>query len=122
MHAWAEVTHDLLYKPDKGALTPEEVALIDDLNRTVQEGEATLERLQQSVESRQQTDLRFELAAALTKLAGRLSLQSKGHATRRITANDVKTVAKQAVEGVPPMPHVSYLKTKLALWKAHNKL
>src|SRR5271170_7461418 len=100
MHAWAEVVHDLLYKPDKGALTPEEIAMIDDLNRIVQEGEATLERLQQSVESRQQTDLRFELAAALTKLAGRLGLQSEGHATHRITASDVQTVAKQAMQDI----------------------
>lgn len=98
MHAWAEVTHDLLYKPEKGTLTPEEIAMIDDLNRVVQEGEAVLEKLQQSVESRSRENLRFELAAALTKLAKRLETQSKGRATRRITASDVKTVAKQAME------------------------
>jgi ppGpp synthetase/RelA/SpoT-type nucleotidyltranferase len=97
MHAWAEVTHDLLYKPQNGTtLTPEEVAMIDDLNRVVQEGEAVLERLQQSVESRSHEDLRFELAAALTRLAKRLETQSKGRAIRRITASDVRAVAKQA--------------------------
>ena len=125
MHAWAEVTHDLLYKPQNGTtLTPEEIAMIDDLNRVVQEGEGVLEKLQQSVESRSHEDLRFELAAALTKLAKRLETQSKGRAVRRITANDVKTVAK-AMNPQPNepslSPHVSYLKAKLALWKAHGK-
>ena len=95
MHAWAEVTHDLLYKPSKGTLTPEEVAMIDDLNRVVQEGESVLEKLQESVEGRHHEDLRFELAAAA--LAKRLEAQSKGRATRRITASDVKAVAKQAM-------------------------
>jgi hypothetical protein len=196
MHAWAEVTHDLLYKPSKGPLTPEEVAMIDDLNRVVQEGESVLNNLQQSVEDRNHKDLRFELAATLAK---RLEAQSKGRATRRITASEVEAVAKQAmvdlhaslmqymkdlgwnysgfsdwsdplkpqeqiqvfhdgwihrawdkIEGSgntvtelqqylgkvgmdeakhphklpnqPPMsPHVSYLKAKLALWKAHGK-
>ena len=123
MHAWAEVTHDLIYKPDKGPLTPEERAMIDDLNRVVQEGEAVLERLQQSVEGRRHEDLRFELAAALTKLAKRLGTQSRGLATRRITASDVKAVAKQAAEGSAKQPislHASYLKAKFALWKAHG--
>jgi ppGpp synthetase/RelA/SpoT-type nucleotidyltranferase len=199
MHAWAEVTHDLLYKPEKGTLTSEEVAMIDDLNRVVQEGEGVLEKLQHSVQDRTHEDLRFELSAALSKLAKRLETQSKGQATRRITASDVSAVAKQAFEDLyasltqymqdlgwnhaghdawsdpdkpqeqihvfhdgwvhrawdeikgngsttqelqeylgkrgideakhertledqPPLPaHVSYLKAKLALWKAHSK-
>ena len=115
MHAWAEVTHDLLYKPDKGALAPEEVAMIHDLNCIVQEGEATLEKLQMSVETRQHGDLRFELMAAL---AQRLAAQSKGRATRRITASDVKAATPKLPT---PLPHVSYIKAKLALWKAHGK-
>lgn len=124
MHAWAEVTHDLLYKPSQGTITPEETAMMADLNRIVQEGEATLERLQESVQNRTGEDMRFELMA---KLAKRLEIQSKGHATRRITASDVKAVAKQASQGnrvqgaSAPAPHVSYLKAKLALWKAHGK-
>jgi ppGpp synthetase/RelA/SpoT-type nucleotidyltranferase len=122
MHAWSEVTHDLIYKPEKGTLTPEEIAMIDDLNKIVQEGEATLTRLQHSVENRQQTDLRFELAAALTKLATRLNQQSHGIAKRRITASEVKATADkiQATVQDQPSPHVSYLRAKLALWKAHG--
>jgi ppGpp synthetase/RelA/SpoT-type nucleotidyltranferase len=95
MHAWAEVTHDLLYKPSKGALTPEEAAMIDDLNRVVQEGEGLLEKLQKSVQDRTHEDLRFELVA---KLAQWLGLQSKGLATHRITAAVVGAVAKQAMD------------------------
>jgi ppGpp synthetase/RelA/SpoT-type nucleotidyltranferase len=195
MHAWAEITHDLIYKPEKGRLTPEETAMIADLNQIVQKGEATLERLQESVQNRTHRDLRFELMSSLAK---RLAAQSEGRATRRITASDVEAVAKQAVVDIandlsqymkdlgwnyagfndwsdpvkpqeqiqvfhdgwihraweklqgsgntlqelqeylgkrglddakhdhkldnqPPMPHVSYLKAKLALWKAHGR-
>jgi ppGpp synthetase/RelA/SpoT-type nucleotidyltranferase len=98
MHAWAEVTHDLLYKPQDGpasALTPEEKAMIDDLNRVVQEGEGLLERLQKSVQDRTHEDLRFELVA---KLGQWLGLQSKGLAVHRITAAVVGAVAKQAID------------------------
>jgi ppGpp synthetase/RelA/SpoT-type nucleotidyltranferase len=121
MHAWAEVTHDLLYKPEKGTLTPEETAMINDLNRIVQEGEGTLQRLQQSVENRTGEDMRFELMSSLAK---RLAAQSAGVATKRITASDVKAAAKQATESIRHQtlaPHVSYLKAKLALWKVHGK-
>ena len=126
MHAWAEVTHDLIYKPEKGTLTPEEVKLVDDLNTIVQAGEATLEKLQQSVEGRQNgQELRFELAAALTKLGQRLAVQSKGKAKTRIAAYDVYHVARQAavsgkIEAGVPSIHDSYIRAKLAIWKAHK--
>jgi len=118
MHAWAEITHDLLYKPSKGTLTPEERAMIDDLNRIVQEGEATLDKLQESVQDRTQQDLRFELMSSLAK---RLAAQSKGLATKRIIASDVKAAAKRVLYIEQPSPHANYLKAKLALWKAHGK-
>lgn len=99
MHAWAEVTHDLIYKPQKGPLNAEEIKMVDDLNDIVRAGEATLEKLQESVEARQNgAELRFELSAALTKLAKRLEFQSKGRAFKRITAKEVAQVAKQAAE------------------------
>jgi len=126
MHAWAEVTHDLTYKPEKGTLTPEELTLVNDLNEIVQAGEAVLEKLQRSVESRNQgADLRFELAAALTKLGERLAVQSKGKAKTRIGAYDVFRVARQAavsskIETGVPSIHDSYIRAKLALWKAHK--
>jgi len=52
MHAWAEVEHDLVYKPLAGELSEEEYAILDQLNGLVMAGEISLERLQKSGESR----------------------------------------------------------------------
>lgn len=52
MHAWAEVEHDLLYKPLQGKPATDEIAVIDELNALVLAGEIALERLQRSIESR----------------------------------------------------------------------
>ncbi|HZU32238.1 MAG TPA: RelA/SpoT domain-containing protein [Candidatus Angelobacter sp.] len=52
MHAWAEVEHDLLYKPLKGKPSTDEIAILDELNGMVLAGEIALERLQRSIESR----------------------------------------------------------------------
>jgi ppGpp synthetase/RelA/SpoT-type nucleotidyltranferase len=126
MHAWSEVTHDLIYKPEKGTLTPEEMTIIKDLNDIVQAGEAKLEELQESVEARNNgAELRFELAAALTKLGKQLAVQSKGKAKRRIGAADILKVARQAslsgkIETGVPSVYGNYLGAKIALWKAHK--
>ena len=32
MHAWAEVEHDLVYKPQEGVLSTEELSILDELN------------------------------------------------------------------------------------------
>jgi hypothetical protein len=125
MHAWAEVTHDLTYKPTKGALTPTEMRLVQDLNDIVQAGEAKLEQLQESVEGRSGgQDLRFELTASLTALAERLAAQSKGQDEGRIGVYDVFRVARQASQSGKIEAGVSvydsYLKSKLAIWKVHK--
>lgn len=52
MHAWAEVEHDLVYKPLKGELSEEEHALLDQLNGLVMAGEISLEGLQKAGEAR----------------------------------------------------------------------
>ncbi|WP_158263121.1 RelA/SpoT domain-containing protein [Amycolatopsis sp. CA-128772] len=52
MHGWAEVEHDLVYKPLEGALSTEELAILDQLNGLVLAGEIALERLQAAGESR----------------------------------------------------------------------
>ena len=110
MHAWAEVTHDLIYKPEQGSLTTEEHKMIDDLNKIVQQGESVLEQLQESVETRNNgAELRFELSAALTKLAQRLGLQSKGKARKRITAGDVISIADKAVKADPKLGMSNWL-------------
>jgi ppGpp synthetase/RelA/SpoT-type nucleotidyltranferase len=52
MHAWAEVEHDLVYKPSAGELSEEEYLLLDQLNGLVISGEISLERLQKAGEAR----------------------------------------------------------------------
>jgi ppGpp synthetase/RelA/SpoT-type nucleotidyltranferase len=72
MHAWAEVEHDLVYKPDSGLLSADEHAILDELNGLVLSGEIALERLQWAIERRLSSatatfDNHFELAAFLHK-------------------------------------------------------
>jgi ppGpp synthetase/RelA/SpoT-type nucleotidyltranferase len=52
MHAWAEVEHDLVYKPFQGTLSEDELAILDELNGMVLAGEIALERLQRAGELR----------------------------------------------------------------------
>jgi ppGpp synthetase/RelA/SpoT-type nucleotidyltranferase len=52
MHAWAEVEHDLIYKPSSGKLSVDEHAILDELNGLVLAGEIALERLQRALEGR----------------------------------------------------------------------
>lgn len=52
MHAWAEVEHDLVYKPLQGELSIDEYAVLDELNGLVIAGELALERLQRAGETR----------------------------------------------------------------------
>lgn len=70
MHAWAEVEHDLAYKPKIGSLSVAEYQILDELNGIVLSGENALERLQKSFKSRiSQIQHRFnshyELAALI---------------------------------------------------------
>lgn len=70
MHAWAEVEHDLVYKPSSGALSEDEYAILDQLNGLVLSGETALELLQRAVKKRVATGggefaNQYELAAFL---------------------------------------------------------
>jgi ppGpp synthetase/RelA/SpoT-type nucleotidyltranferase len=70
MHAWSEVEHDLVYKPLSGAVSEDELQILDGLNGIVLSGEVFLERLQAAFEARvSQTGTTFsnqyELAAFL---------------------------------------------------------
>jgi ppGpp synthetase/RelA/SpoT-type nucleotidyltranferase len=70
MHAWAEVEHDLAYKPQIGRLSEEEFKILDELNGLVLSGETALERLQKAFKSRiasieQQFNNHYELAALI---------------------------------------------------------
>jgi ppGpp synthetase/RelA/SpoT-type nucleotidyltranferase len=68
MHAWAEVEHDLVYKPLSGSLSEDEYAILDELNGLVLTGEISLERLQKAFKTRiekedKQFNNHFELSA-----------------------------------------------------------
>lgn len=52
MHAWAEVEHDLVYKPLQGQLSTAEYALLDQANGLAFAGEVALEQLQRAMRSR----------------------------------------------------------------------
>lgn len=70
MHAWAEVEHDLIYKPMTGTLSEAEYAILDQLNGLVLTGEIGLEQLQAAIKQRVEGDGRafenhYELAACL---------------------------------------------------------
>lgn len=70
MHAWAEVEHDLVYKPLSGSLSKQEYMILDELNGLVLAGEIALENLQTAVQHRVSADgnpfnNHYELAAYL---------------------------------------------------------
>lgn len=65
MHAFSEISHDLIYKPQKGKLTSNEIAILNGLNETVRLGEKQLEQLQNTIENRTKEDLRFEIMGCL---------------------------------------------------------
>jgi ppGpp synthetase/RelA/SpoT-type nucleotidyltranferase len=52
MHAWAEVEHDLVYKPFEGNLSDQELALLDQVNGLVMAGEIALQQLQEAIKLR----------------------------------------------------------------------
>ena len=81
MHAWAEVEHDLEYKPETGDLSVDEQAILDEINGLVITGEIALERLQAAIQRRtSKEDLnfkdQFELASYLTQRAAKLKMQT----------------------------------------------
>jgi ppGpp synthetase/RelA/SpoT-type nucleotidyltranferase len=52
MHAWAEVEHDLVYKPLSGSLSEDEYLILDQLNGVVLNGEGSLEQLRRAQQER----------------------------------------------------------------------
>ena len=80
MHAWAEVEHDLIYKPLAGDLSEDEHAILDELNGMVLSGEIALERLQRAGETRVGNSGRklanhYDLAVHLLSAAEKLTDQ-----------------------------------------------
>jgi ppGpp synthetase/RelA/SpoT-type nucleotidyltranferase len=68
MHGWAEVEHDLVYKPYSGEISEDEYAILDELNGLVLAGEIALKRLQRAIkrrveESNKKFNNHFELSS-----------------------------------------------------------
>ncbi len=49
MHSWAEIEHDMIYKPLSGEIDDEQRAIIDQLNGLIQASEIAVELLQKSL-------------------------------------------------------------------------
>lgn len=82
MHAWAEVEHDLVYKPFSGDLSYEEYQILDELNGLVLAGEIALERLQKAVKDRvseggKEFNNHYELAMYLYNKLGPIAKDSQ---------------------------------------------
>jgi ppGpp synthetase/RelA/SpoT-type nucleotidyltranferase/Tfp pilus assembly protein PilF len=82
MHAWAEVEHDLLYKPFSGEISSEEYQILDELNGLVLVGEIALQRLQKAVKNRvsevgKDFNNHYELAMFLYNKLGSPTQESK---------------------------------------------
>lgn len=81
MHAWSEVEHDLVYKPEKGDLSSDELAILDEINGMVLSGEIALERLQRAIERRSSKDEvafkdQYDLASFLSQRAAKLEMST----------------------------------------------
>lgn len=82
MLAWAEVEHDLIYKPFSGKLSYEEYQILDELNGLVLAGEIALERLQKAVRTRvseagKEFNNHYELAMFLYNQLGSVSEETQ---------------------------------------------
>lgn len=80
MLAWAEVEHDLIYKPSSGMISEDEYKIIDQLNGMVLEGEIALELLQKAIDIRLKVGTtsfsnQYELAAYLVPKAKEMKLR-----------------------------------------------
>lgn len=65
MHAWAEVEHDIVYKPLQGKVSEAEQTALDELNDIVLKGEETLKKLQQATYKRNSFNDHYDLYSFL---------------------------------------------------------
>lgn len=78
MHAWAEVEHDLVYKPLRGELSIEEYSWLDQVNGFALAGNVALEQLQRSMNARVEQENRpfsnqYDLASFIHQQTSRTS-------------------------------------------------
>jgi ppGpp synthetase/RelA/SpoT-type nucleotidyltranferase len=122
MHAWAEVEHDLIYKPMSGKISRDEHQILDELNGLVLSAELALERLQTAVENRVNAlnavfNNHYELGAFLHELLPNTPKTSRTvqignvdilfellKAANANTKKDVENLFKALGEGVEAAP------------------
>ena len=91
MHAWAEVEHDLVYKPLNGVLSKDEYLLLDQVNGLAYAAEMALEQLQRarakSADRRAPFQNHYDLASCIhTRVAqGAEQVAAMGRADRLLT-------------------------------------
>jgi ppGpp synthetase/RelA/SpoT-type nucleotidyltranferase len=81
MHAWAEVEHDLRYKPLSGTLSEDELSILESLNGIALAAETQLRQLERAVDrrTRRLKDIgnHYELAGLLSSLAAQKPLTAR---------------------------------------------
>lgn len=110
MHAWAEVEHDLAYKPQIGRLSEEEFNILDELNGLVLSGEIALERLQKAFKHRiatmeQQFNNHYELAALIREKISSSLLQDYFMGRVDILLKFLQKVGKDNPQKICPYLH-----------------
>lgn len=98
MHAWAEVEHDLVYKPLSGGLSEEELSILDQINGLVLSGEIALELLQKAMtkrtkESKEIND-KYELTNFIVSSLGKNYLNKLKLGNTNVLNNYFKTINK----------------------------
>lgn len=109
MHAWSEVEHDLVYKPE-GELSAQEYSLLDQLNGLVLAGEISLEQLQRAGEARVAEKGRaflnhYDLAAHLLSAASTLNrekIDDSGLGRVDVLYAFLHSISKRTPEDVEP--------------------
>lgn len=104
MHAWSEVEHDLVYKPVSGAVSDDELAILDEINGLVMAGEIALERLQKAYAERTKrkkeiTD-RYQLSMLVLNNFKNLDLSTVELGDTSILNNYLEAVSKMDTEEV----------------------
>ncbi len=106
MHAWAEVEHDLQYKPGSGTPSEDESSILDELNGLVLSGEIALERLQRAVQRRTETSTvfnnQYELASVLAALADRLGFLESNIGKVETLFNALSSLKRNSASGLNP--------------------
>lgn len=104
MHAWSEVEHDLVYKPVSGAVSDDELAILDEINGLVMAGEIALERLQKAyverTKRRKEITDRYQLSMLVMNNFKNMDLSAVELGDTSVLNNYLQVVNKMDTEEV----------------------